>query len=168
VITASLIDEATERFCPDRGGRMASGEPLGWSEAAKELLAGNGDPLLASSIRLSAEKRCRREHGAEVLPEHVQPFLDSAANPAPVWSAAALARLTRVPEMVRSAVRRRVEAAAAEAGLNDISLELAERAMAESRAAMGQALETGGHPARNSRGAKGGHGKGKAPAGGAD
>ncbi len=161
VITASLIDEATRRFCPDRGGRMASGEPLGWSQAAKDLLAGNGDPLLASSIRLSAEKRCRREQGTEVLPEHVRPFVDGAACPAPVWSAAALARLTRVPEMVRSTVRRRVEAAAAEAGLDAISLDLAERAMAESRAAMGEALESGGHRARS-------RGTGKGPAGDAD
>ncbi|HHN67467.1 MAG TPA: hypothetical protein ENK15_05455 [Thermopetrobacter sp.] len=141
---------------------MARVEKVTWTPAAQELLAASGDPLLNSSIRLKAEKRCRRENGAKVLPEHVQPFLDRAANPAPVWSAAALARLTRVPEMVRSRVRRRVEAAAAEAGLNEISPELAGRVMAESRAAMGRALESGGHPSRV------GHGKGKDPAGGAD
>lgn len=145
VITTALIEEATNRFCPDRGGHSDDAQAMGWSEEARAVLEQNGDPSLAASIRLSAEKRARREKSDQVLPAHVSPFIDSAAAPAPAWDAAALARLSRVPEMVRSTVRRRIEAHVMEAGQSRITLELAEEAIAESRKSMEGQMRDGGH-----------------------
>ncbi len=145
VITTSLIEEATNRFCPDRGGSAEEAKAMGWSDAAKAMLDKNGDPSVSASIRLSAEKRARREHSAVVEIAHVQPFIEGGAAPAPVWDAAALARLSRVPEMVRSSVRRRIEAYAAEAGEGRISITLAEDVIAESRKAMAGNMQMGGH-----------------------
>jgi nucleotide-binding universal stress UspA family protein len=145
VITTALIEEATKRFCPDRGGRADDAAPMGWSDEARTMLEKNGDPSLCASIRLSAEKRARREGAGAVDVSHVQPFIDGGAAPAPVWEAAALARLSRVPEMVRNMVRRRVEAYAVEAGQPRISLQLAEEVMSESRKAMGGVMQQGGH-----------------------
>ncbi len=145
VITSSLIDEATNRFCPDRGGNMHEPQELAWSDEARALLDKNGDPSLAASIRLSAQKRARREDAAMVEAEHVKPFIDDGAAPAPVWEAAALARLSRVPQMVRSMVRRRIEAAAMEEGEGRITLELAEGAIEQSRKSMQVSMHEGGH-----------------------
>ncbi|MBI4182593.1 MAG: universal stress protein [Proteobacteria bacterium] len=116
VVTAALIDEATERFCPaGRGGSKAAGR-MAHSE-------GVGDPAVAA-----------------------------CAAPEPGWSAAALARLARVPEPVRPALRRRAEAAALEAGTAEITLEAMEAAIAEGRLAMKQTMRSGGH--RSRRGGK--------------
>ncbi len=145
VITTSLIEEATNRFCPDRGGSAGDVKAMGWSDAAKAMLDKNGDPSVSASIRLSAEKRARRENSAVVEIAHVQPFIEGGAAPAPVWDAAALARLSRVPEMVRSSVRRRIEAHAVEAGEGRISITLAEDVITESRKAMEENMQMGGH-----------------------
>jgi nucleotide-binding universal stress UspA family protein len=145
VITSALIEEATARFCPDRGGVMNVDEASTWSGAAARLLEKIGDPSVNTSVRLRAEKRARRAKSKEVLAEHVRPFLEDEAGPAPVWGAAALARLSRVPDMVRNPVRRRVEAHAREAGAAEITVEIVEAGIAESRCAMEGSMRDGGH-----------------------
>ena len=146
VVTSSLIDEATARFCPDRGGVMAEEEEtVTWSKEAKELLEKVGDPSLNTSIRLRAEKRARREKSSSVLPEYVSSMLEEGAAPAAVWSASALARLAQVPEIVRNPLRHRVEALAHENKASEITPELVEAGVEESREAMERAMRFGGH-----------------------
>jgi nucleotide-binding universal stress UspA family protein len=146
VITTALIEEATNRFCPHFGGESDAGEDtFPWSEEANEELRKVGDTAVATSIRFRAEKRARREGATEVSVAHVRAFLDESEAPAPVWGAAALARLARVPEMVRGSVRRRVEAEATAAGATEVDVEIVEAAIAESRQVMQEAMRLGGH-----------------------
>ena len=144
VITSALIDDATSRFCPARGGTSAPEGEVAWSTEASALVDGVGDTTLGASIRLRAEKRARREKSAEVTAEHVRPFLEGGGAAA-TWTAAALARLARVPEMVRSPVRARIDAEAADAGASEVTLEIAEAAIDASRKAMREAMKAGGH-----------------------
>ncbi len=145
VITSAIIEEATIRFCPDRGGRMETQEAFSWSSEAKVLLDKIGDPTAASSVRLRAEKRARREGADAVQPEHIRPFLEEGSAQTPDWDTAALARLSRVPEMVRGSVRRRAEAYAIKANAERVSLEIAEEAIGEAKQAMGSTMHAGGH-----------------------
>ncbi len=146
VITRALIEEATHRFCPDRGGRMDAVETqMRWSNEARTLLEKEGDPSAAASIRLRAEKRCRRAGAETVETEHVRPFLEEGAAETLDWDAAALARLSQVPEMVRGSLRRRAEANALEAGRRQMTIEIVEEAIIEAREVMGQAMHLGGH-----------------------
>ncbi len=124
---------------------MKVDKAMNWSGAAARLLEKIGDPSVNTSIRLRAEKRARRAKCEEVLAEHVRPFLEDEAGPAPVWGAAALARLARVPDMVRNSVRRRIEAQAREAGAAEITVEIVEAGIAESRRAMEGSMRDGGH-----------------------
>jgi len=149
VVTSSIIEEATERFCPARGGATEPARGgIVWSVAASERLARIADAGLAASVRLRAEKHARREGATTIEPEHVEPFLELDSAPRPRWSAAALARLARVPAMVRPAVRARIEAEAMDAGETDISLDRAEAAIARSREAMETTMRAGGHKPR--------------------
>ncbi len=145
VITSALIEEATNRFCPHFGGTEEEDQGLTWSADASQVMAQVGDSSLAASVRLRAEKFARREGATTVSADHVRQFLDETEAPAPVWGAAALARLTRVPEMVRGSVRRRVEAEAAAAGAAEVTLEIVEEAITESRRVMENAMKSGGH-----------------------
>jgi nucleotide-binding universal stress UspA family protein len=149
-ITSALIEEATNRFCPHFSGKQdEQGEPLDWSEEAEEALRRVGDATITASIRLRAEKRARRLEAGQVLAEHVNAFLDEADAPAPNWGAAALARLSRVPEMVRGSLRRRAEAEAAEQGAAEVTPEIVERAIEEGRGVMQEAMRMGGHKLGN-------------------
>jgi hypothetical protein len=116
-----------------------------WSKEAKVLLDKVGDPMAAPSIRLRAEKRARRDDADCVEVDHVRPFLEEGAAETPDWETEALARLSRVPEMVRGAVRRRAEAYAIESKAPRVSLEIAEEAIAEGKQAMGCTMSAGGH-----------------------
>jgi nucleotide-binding universal stress UspA family protein len=132
VVTTALIDEATRRFCPDRGGAMDPGETLRWSQEASALLDDVADTALAATIRLRAEKRARRERAATVTPDHVRPFLDSEAAPAPTWTAEAETRMERVPDgFMRTMTRRRVEAFARRHGVTTITRELIDEKYSE-------------------------------------
>jgi hypothetical protein len=142
VITSALVEEATARFCP--GHRQA--EPARaqqWADDASAVLDTFSDAAVAADMRLRAEKHARREGAAEVGLEHVRPFLEVAAGPR--WSAAALARLHRVPEMARAAAQRRAEAHAGNAGVAEVTIESVEAALAESRRLMEQVMRSGGH-----------------------
>lgn len=146
VVTSDLIDEATRRFCPASGGQVETAVAMPWSAEAERLLASVGDPSVNTSVRLRAEKRARRTGAKEVTKDHVGPFLAETTAPAIVWRAEALARLARVPEMVRGSVRRRGEAHAQESGAPDVTLAIVEGAIEEGRAIMHGAMRAGGHP----------------------
>ena len=70
------------------------------------------------------------------MPKHVTPFLDLADSDRPKWSAAALARVAKVPEMVRQTVKAGIEDLALERNFSEISFELAEEGVTEARKAM--------------------------------
>ena len=143
VITSALIEEATNRFCPHFGGADdTDAASVAWSAAAEDLLRQAADASVAASIRLRAEKRARRDGAKIVAADHVRPFLDEGEAPVPVWQAAALAQLSRIPQMVRGSVRRRAEA---EADAGEVTLEILEQTIAESRRVMRQAMQAGGH-----------------------
>jgi nucleotide-binding universal stress UspA family protein len=149
LITAALINEATERFCPaGRRGALKEAADATWSEAATRLVGEIDDPAVAAAIRLNAEKCARRAGAAAVEVVHVRPFLETHAAPPPGWNAAALARIAKIPAMVRPAVRRRAEAAAIEAGTDAVTLEAAEAAITESLDAMQRTMRSGGHGSR--------------------
>lgn len=144
IITSALIDQATARFCP--GHAKANDSALPWRDDARALWTSQADA--AADVQLRAEKHARRAGAAEVAPEHVAPFLAAAADGRPGWSAAALARLARVPQMGREPVRRRAEASAREAGESEVTPAIVEQALAQSRQAMAAAMQTGGHKLR--------------------
>jgi hypothetical protein len=151
VITSELIEEATGRFCPASGGRVETAEAMPWSAEAERLLASVGDPSVNTSVRLRAEKRAHRAGSKEVTKDHVEPFLAESAAPAVAWKAEALARLARVPEMVRGSVRRRAEAHAQESGAAEVTLAIIEGAIEEGHAIMHRAMRAGGHPQGGTR-----------------
>lgn len=142
-ITADIVEAVAHQLMPGRGGTSETPEivPLEWSEAARVLMETVTDPTVANGIRLRAEKKARVESASTILAAHVEPFLGATQSKAPTWSAAALARLARVPETMRDAARERIEAEANGAG--DISLEIAEAGLAVAREAMNAAIGEG-------------------------
>jgi nucleotide-binding universal stress UspA family protein len=154
VVTSTLMDEATQRFCPARGGSEEEIDTVSWAPEAEQTLTMIGDPSVNTSVRLRAEKRARREGSAQVLKQHVEPFVTESAAPVIKWTAAALARLTRVPELVRGSLRRRAEANAQDAGLTEITTDILEVAIEEGRAVMENTMRSGGHPGAASSGPK--------------
>jgi nucleotide-binding universal stress UspA family protein len=145
VITSALIEEATRLFCPERG-RAAPKEETGveWSDEATRLLDGVTDASQATAIRLRAEKHARRNGAAGVTAGDVRPFLGDDDGPTqPVWTAEALARLARVPEMAREAVRQCIEGEAREQKIAEITPELAEAGLARTRETMEAAMDKG-------------------------
>jgi nucleotide-binding universal stress UspA family protein len=141
VITTALVEEATERFCLGRGGGAPAREPMAWNKGARDLPETVGSD--GAAVRMRAEQRARAGRAATVDIAHVRPVADAAA--APIWSAAALARLARVPEMVRASLCRRVETLALDTAARQIDAGLVEAAIERSRAAMGEAMRHGGH-----------------------
>ena len=144
-ITADIVEEVAYQLMPGRGKKFDTPEiePLEWNDEARALMDRVTDPTVANGIRLRAEKRARVEGATKVSPDHVTPFLGSDANKTRSWSAAALARLTRVPEAMRDAARARVETVAAERDVDEITLEIAEAGLALAREAMKAAVEEG-------------------------
>ncbi|MBI4273938.1 MAG: universal stress protein, partial [Rhizobiales bacterium] len=152
VITSALVDQATARFCPGHGRTSENGDGLPWTAAAKALVESHSDASAAADIRLRAEKRAQRNGADEVTTDHVQPFLGTQTDVLPTWVAAALARLNRVPEMAREAVRKRAEAHARDAGNAEVTTETVEAALADSRMVMEQVMHAGGHKLRLQQG----------------
>jgi hypothetical protein len=74
---------------------------------------------------------------------HVTPFLDLVDATALTWSAAALARVARVPEMVRDTVKLEIEDLARQREQDPVSLELAEEVILEVRKNMCPVPEQG-------------------------
>ncbi len=136
-VTSDIVDEVMGKAMPGFSGNDAGKErELVWSDAAEKLLANVTDSAIVDNIRLRAIKRARRGHSDTVMPKHVTPFLDLAESDRPVWSAAALARTAKVPEMVRATVKAGIEDIALERGIKEISFALAEEGVVEARKAM--------------------------------
>ena len=145
VITSALVEQATARFCPGHGKANDAGKDLPWTDEAKTLIDSHRETSAIADIRLRAEKRARREGAEKVTSDHVQPFLEMPAASRPTWDAAALARLNRLPDMAREAVRRRADAHTCDAGQAQVTVDIVEAAIAESRRTMEQAMLAGGH-----------------------
>lgn len=127
VITSALIDEATARFCPGHDQAKGAASRHGQeAHVAVESITSHGDAAVTRAAH-------NPTHG------------DTSREPHVAWSAAALARLARVPEMAREAVRRRAEAGARDADEIEVTPTMVELALAESRTAMRAAMLVGGH-----------------------
>ena len=143
-ITRDIVEKVAFQMMP--GGKsneqLADDQAVAWSAEATALVENYVEPAMKSGIRLRAEKRARREGSADVLAKHVSPFIDSKENAGDfTWAAAAMARLSRVPETMRDTARDRIEAAAVERGTIEISLDIAEAGLQASRKAMGKAVK---------------------------
>ncbi len=148
VITSSLIDQATARFCPGHGKATDTGDDLPWTDEARTLVESRCEAPVIADIRLRAEKRARREGAEKVTSDHIQPFLEMPARSRPTWDAAALARLNRLPDMAREAIRQRVEAHASDTGKTEVTINSVEAAIADSRKNMERVMQAGGHKHR--------------------
>jgi len=153
VITSALVDQATARLCPGHGRPAAAGAgDLPWSSAATALVESLGDAASATAVRLRAEKRARRDGAAAVAPDHVRPFLVAEPGASLRWSAAALARVSRLPQTVRDDVRGRAEGRARNAGEAAVTVASVERAIADAGDAAPEADSRDSRGHRASRG----------------
>ncbi len=146
-ITSDLVEQVAAKMMPGRGqaeAAAASPETV-WSAAAEAELAKLDDANQAAGVRLRAEKRARREGAAEDGAEHVRAFVEAPAAATLPWAAAALARLTRVPEAMRDRTRARIEEVAREQGATEVTLAICELGLEEARKAMHEAMVKGGH-----------------------
>ncbi|MBI3916470.1 MAG: universal stress protein [Betaproteobacteria bacterium] len=150
-----------------------------WSEAASAVLASVADRSLRDNLRLRAEKRARQAGAPAVEAGHVHEFI---RDPAPTdgghggetlrcpygaqavapaapgeaalrWSAAAEARMTRVPAgVMRELTRSRIEAFARRKGIGEIAPELIDEKYAEWQAgSQKQAMALGWDPESRER-----------------
>ena len=104
-----------------------------WSEDAQQQLDSIHDESLRRNLAMRAEKKARSDKTHTVELKHIVAFLDDKMH----WQAAALARLSRVPEgVMRDTTKERIEAYALANGLNEISLEIAEEGLSMARQAM--------------------------------
>ena len=153
VVTARLVEEATASLMPARAAQamaeIVAAHDAGelhraevrdapeWSGAARERLEAVGDASLRENLRLRSEKRARSLRAAQVAPEHVDDVSRAAGSLH--WEAAALARLSRVPEgFMREAARERIESEARRSAAAVVTLELAEAGLAVAREAMAE------------------------------
>ncbi|SEH07281.1 universal stress protein [Candidatus Venteria ishoeyi] len=152
VITESIMEEATRQLMPKNAEQVmqeivtahdagelkktVTQQPMQWTAAAKELLNTIKDESLRSNLALRAEKKARAENTYCVDTAHLAAFLET--EPAPLhWQAAALARLARVPEgFMRDMSKQRIEDYAKTQQAEEITLELAEAGLAQSRQVM--------------------------------
>ncbi len=167
-ITSAMVHKMADEMMPGRDGKKVELKPLSWGDDALALISAMENPAMANNIRLRAEKAARRADESEVLPKHVTMHLEAAdvelleqrvrENPPAeklpdnladiefTWAAAAIARMSRVPETMRDPAKRRVEKVAAEMGVTHIDLDVAEKGLEEAKKAMCKAMKKGGHP----------------------
>ncbi len=162
VITERIVEEATAQLMPghaeaamdeiveayEAGELQRKPEAAGvvtekimrWDSDATQLLMGVEDLALRGNLSMRAEKRARGERSNRVTIEHIRPFVEDEGAPTErtlQWSAAALARLSRVPEgFMRDSSKARIETHAREQDLDEISLEVAEAGLEQARKAM--------------------------------
>lgn len=126
--------------------------PPAWSADAAELIASVSDESVRENLRLRAEKKARQHGELLVSAGHVRAFMGeetgtergadgcpfgksrSPTQPAEpmTWSAAAEARMHRVPDgFMRDLTRQRIEAFARRRGVREITPELIEEKYAE-------------------------------------
>ncbi len=158
VITERIVEEATAQLCPGHAKQAMAeivaahdaGElekkpieefVMRWSNEATTLLLTVDDLSLRGNLSMRAEKKARQENSATVEMAHIAPFIDSPGSgneSAPIhWQAAALARLSRVPEgFMRDSSKQRIEEYARTLHTSDISLKVAEAGLQQAREAM--------------------------------
>lgn len=157
VITARIVEEATEELMPhgahdamaeivaahDAKERNTSlSDAMTWSVDAQSLLASINDESMRYNVSMRAEKRARGLKRTEVDVSDVAMFLeaDEQVTPeseSPNWTAEALARMASVPEgFMRKTAKDRVEDAAQQMGINEITLEVVEDGLAGARKVM--------------------------------
>tara|TARA_B100000315_G_scaffold242296_1_gene264317 strand:- start:7910 stop:10060 length:2151 start_codon:yes stop_codon:yes gene_type:complete len=150
-ITQDIVEIVANDMMPGGGHsekQLEEEQTVTWSVSAEELIKHHVELPMAGNIKLRAEKRARRNSSKEVLDEHVLPFIDISVNIEAgaegefVWAAAALARLSRVPDAMRDATRSRIESVAQERGTTEITLEVVEAGLEQARAAMNEAIAT--------------------------
>ncbi len=144
-ITSDIVKEVANRLMPGRSTDSGPVAPVEWSKQALALVDAIESPALAANIRLRAEKFAKREGAGEVEACHVRKFLGGDGAPSFEWSAAALARLTRVPEAMRDPTRARIEAVARGRRATEVTPEIVEAGLADARKAMHEAMKAGGH-----------------------
>jgi nucleotide-binding universal stress UspA family protein len=141
-------------------------EKLDWSTHAEALLNQTEDSSIRNNLRKRAEKKARTEGSTQVEKKHLESFIapstldtnnnDKVANPnstihspSPLapgyslhWQAAALARLMRVPEgFMRDSSRQHIENYAQQQDITEITLEVAEAGLQQSRQTMETAMK---------------------------
>lgn len=138
--------------------RSVTPKAMQWSEAAQTRLNSINSESLRTNLKMRAEKKARGDDRYTVELAHIEAFLDiddadsdrpqssdTQASPenTPIhWQAAALARLSRVPEgFMRDTTKQRIEDYARKQGENQISLAVAEAGLAQSRQAMQSMME---------------------------
>ena len=156
VITESIVEQATEQLMPGHAHEamgeivMAhdSGElkrsvidvPMSWSESAETLLTSVADETIRHNLKMRAEKKARADNTQVVEVEHVTAFLEQDNMQEFHWQAAALARLTKVPEgFMRDMTRKHIEDYACENSASEITLAVAEAGLKHARNNMMQA-----------------------------
>jgi len=148
VITESIVEEATKQLMPNRAeeamGQIVDAYDAGelkrvttkkmeWSDEATAQLESISDESLRSNLAMRAEKKARGDKTHTVELAHIVAFLDDEIH----WQAAALARLSRVPEgVMRDTTKERIEAYAIASGLDEVTLETAEEGLSMARKAM--------------------------------
>ncbi len=144
-VTSDLVEEIANQFSPGRKKKVDE-KTLVWTPQAEVLVENGVDTALADTIRLRAEKLARREGSGAVTADHVRKFLGGDdVRPGLPWAAAALARISRVPDAMRARTRARIEEVAREHGAAEVTLEVAEAGLKEARKAMREAMKDGGH-----------------------
>ncbi len=159
VITESIVEAATRQLMPghasnaieeivaahDAGklNKSVTPQPMQWSAKAQSLLNNIKDKSIRTNLAMRAEKKARSEDSFTVELEHISAFLEEPeAAPDLHWQAAALARLSQVPEgFMRDTSRQRIEAWAKNNGHYEISLETAEAGLTDSRQAMQKMMQ---------------------------
>ncbi|MCK5916799.1 MAG: universal stress protein [Cocleimonas sp.] len=162
VITESIVEEATKQLMPSRSEqamedivnaydagelkKRVTPKPMQWSDMAQARLDKISDESLRHNLAMRAEKKARGDDSYRVELAHINAFLDT--EPASLhWRAAALARLTKVPEgFMRNTSKQRIEAYAQSHGYHEITLDVAEEGLAESRQAMETMMTEQGQP----------------------
>lgn len=148
-ITSDLVEEVAQAMMPSgcpaaKAKEPGEDAPLAWSDEALALLA-KCEPSQHAAVNLRAAKHAKREGAERVEVEHVRPFVDADDEESPAsefsWNAAALARLSRVPETMRDATRDRVEQTARDAGTVEIDLSIVEQGLENAREAMKVAMQ---------------------------
>lgn len=167
-ITRSIVDEVASQMMPGRGSSAPAKAvaDLEWTSDALRMISEIVDEAARDNIKWRSEKSARRDGMSKVQLRHVREFMeefdlpfepptqqeetDPQAEPEMAsgfeWDAAALARISRVPEMMREPTKARIEATAASKGAVRIDLEIVEEGLAAAREAMQSAMSKGGHP----------------------
>lgn len=157
VITASIVEAATDELMPHgahdamqeivaahdkKEAKKSLSDDMTWGDDAKALLANIADDSLRQNVQMRAEKRARSLDRRNVDASDVAQFLEAddapeEESPDLNWTAEALARMARVPQgFMRKAAESRVIAAASDAGVTEITLDVVEDGLTRARQVM--------------------------------